>query len=93
MSAARIISEWKDYDEELKQFIERYEKGTLDTSTAKGAEPTRPKLDQGELDIPRKSYLLGIFTEDLYEMPLVNDNNSCQVQTLETSSCKPDSKQ
>ncbi|KAH9371234.1 hypothetical protein HPB48_013521 [Haemaphysalis longicornis] len=27
VSAARIISEWKDYDEELKQFIERYESG------------------------------------------------------------------
>ncbi|XP_077554205.1 UDP-glucose-glycoprotein glucosyltransferase isoform X3 [Haemaphysalis longicornis] len=40
VSAARIISEWKDYDEELKQFIERYESGALGPA-AKGEEKAK----------------------------------------------------
>ncbi|XP_064455820.1 UDP-glucose:glycoprotein glucosyltransferase 1-like isoform X2 [Ornithodoros turicata] len=31
VAATRIIAEWKDYDEELKRFIERYEKGETES--------------------------------------------------------------
>ncbi|CAN7998165.1 unnamed protein product, partial [Ixodes pacificus] len=48
VSAARIISEWKDYDEELKQFIERYEKGAAKATLTEGARPADVKPDDGE---------------------------------------------
>lgn len=47
VSAARIISEWKDYDEELKQFIERYEKGAAKATLTEGARPADVKPDDG----------------------------------------------
>ncbi|XP_029827316.3 UDP-glucose:glycoprotein glucosyltransferase 1 isoform X1 [Ixodes scapularis] len=47
VSAARIISEWKDYDEELKQFIERYEKGAAKATLTEGARPAEVKPDDG----------------------------------------------
>ncbi|CAN7997504.1 unnamed protein product, partial [Ixodes hexagonus] len=48
VSAARIISEWKDYDEELKQFIERYEKGTTKTTPTEDAKQADVRPKDGE---------------------------------------------
>lgn len=48
VSAARIISEWKDYDEELKQFIERYESGALRLDAVEGDSKKDLKLDDGK---------------------------------------------
>ncbi|XP_075538389.1 UDP-glucose-glycoprotein glucosyltransferase isoform X3 [Dermacentor variabilis] len=50
VSAARIISEWKDYDEELKQFMERYESGVLRLDAAEAdSKKVDVKLDDGKL--------------------------------------------
>ncbi|KAL1423916.1 hypothetical protein MTO96_020712 [Rhipicephalus appendiculatus] len=50
VSAARIISEWKDYDEELKQFMERYERGALRLDTTEAdSKKVDEKLDDGKV--------------------------------------------